>query len=75
MPRARDEAAIRSRLATSIRRERGRLGWTQEKAAEQVGINVRHFQKLEEGSVNVTLRTLTRLSKGLKVEIQRLFEA
>lgn len=37
-------------------------------------MNPRHYQKLEEGSVNVTLRTLERLSLGFKVDVVRLFE-
>jgi transcriptional regulator with XRE-family HTH domain len=37
-------------------------------------MNARHYQKLEEGSVNVTLRTLERLCSAFKVDIVRLFE-
>lgn len=74
MPSNAHEAKARARLAAALKKERARLGWTQEEAAEHAGINVRHFQKVEEGSVNVTLRTLIRLSLGLKVDIQRLFD-
>jgi hypothetical protein len=33
----------------------------------------RHYQKLEEGSVNATLRTLERLSKAFRVDVRELF--
>jgi hypothetical protein len=36
-------------------------------------MNPRHYQKLEEGSVNVTLRTLERLSGAFDVSVARLF--
>ena len=64
---------LQARLATALRRERARLGWTQEKAAEAAEMNVRHYQKLEEGSVNATLRTLERLSAALRVDVRDLF--
>ena len=38
-------------------------------------MNPRHYQKLEEGSVNATLRTLERLAKAFKVDVAKLFEA
>jgi len=36
-------------------------------------MNARHYQKLEEGSVNVTLRTLERLCLGMAVDVRELF--
>lgn len=38
-------------------------------------MNPRHYQKLEEGSVNATLRTLERLCSALGVDVQDLFKA
>jgi len=64
---------LQTRLANGLRRERNRRKWTQEKAAELAGLNPRHYQKLEEGSVNVTLRTLERLSRAYGVDITQLF--
>jgi DNA-binding XRE family transcriptional regulator len=34
---------------------------------------LRHYQKLEEGSVNATLRTLRRLCQGFRVDVRALF--
>jgi transcriptional regulator with XRE-family HTH domain len=64
---------LKARLAKGLRRERTRRKWTQEKAAELAGLNPRHYQKLEEGSVNVTLRTLERLTRAFGVDITQLF--
>ena len=64
---------LQIRLAAGLRRERSRQGWTQERAAELAGLNPRHYQKLEEGTVNVTLRTLERLSRAYGVDVGRLF--
>jgi len=69
-----EEAKLRRRLAAALRRERSRLGWTQELAAEKANMNIRHYQKLEAGAVNVTLRSLARLCHAFDVEIRRLFE-
>jgi hypothetical protein len=35
-------------------------------------MNARHFQKLEEGSVNATLYTLERLCRAFGVDVVRL---
>src|ERR1700730_7590029 len=55
---------LASRLAAGLRRERLRRKWTQERAAERAELNPRHYQKLEEGTENVTLRTLERLCRA-----------
>lgn len=72
VPRKRSEPGLQVRLAGGLRRERARKGWTQEQAAEACRLNVRHYQKLEEGSVNTTLRTLERLSLAFGVDVLRL---
>ena len=64
---------LRRRLADGLRRERSRLGWTQEQAAEAAQIHARHYQKLEEGSVNVTISTIGTLLVAVGVDIDRLF--
>jgi transcriptional regulator with XRE-family HTH domain len=61
------------RLAASVKRERARLGWTQEQAAETAKLNIRHYQKVEEGTVNVTLRTAEFLAEAFGVDIADLF--
>jgi transcriptional regulator with XRE-family HTH domain len=62
------------RLANALRYERGERGWTQEETAERARMHLRHYQKLEEGSVNATLQTLERLCAAFGVDVRRLFE-
>lgn len=73
MPSRETRPRLQARLANGLRRERTRRKWTQEKAAELAGLNPRHYQKLEEGSVNVALRTLERLTRAFGVDLSQLF--
>ena len=66
---------LQVRLARALRRERSRRGWTQERAAEAAGMYARHYQKLEEGSVNATLRTLSRLGMAFGIDAVELLRA
>jgi transcriptional regulator with XRE-family HTH domain len=68
------ENALWRRLADAVIRERARLRWSQERAAEEAGLHPRHLQKIEAGSVNATLHTLARLSAAFGVDARRLFE-
>lgn len=53
-------------LTTRLRKRRKELGLTQEDAAERIQIATRHYQKLEPGDLNLTLRTLCRLADALQ---------
>jgi transcriptional regulator with XRE-family HTH domain len=64
---------VQDRLAASVKRERARLGWTQEQVAETAKLNIRHYQKVEDGTVNVTLRTVELIADAFGVEIADLF--
>jgi len=64
---------LRSRLAFSLRRLRNRARLTQESAASAAGLHLRHYQKLEAGEVNVTLRTLDQLCTAFSVDVRELF--
>ncbi len=65
--------ALRTRLAQSARRLRAAKGWTQERAAEAASLNARHYQKIEDGSVNVTIGTIERLCHAFGVDVLDLF--
>jgi len=65
---------IQGVLARNVRLLREQAGWTQEQAADAANIAARHYQKIEAGTVNLTLATLARLANGFKVEVKRLFE-
>jgi transcriptional regulator with XRE-family HTH domain len=64
---------VYERLAIAARRERSRLGWTQEATAEKAGLNIRHYQKIEDASVNVTLKTVDQLAEAFGVDVADLF--
>ncbi len=55
----------------AVRRERG---LTQEQAAGRIGIEVRRYQRIEAGEINVTLRTLWTIATALGVSIGRLIK-
>ena len=54
----------------NLRRARG---YSQEKLAEIIGINPKYLSSIERGEENPTLDLLMRLSLGLKVEMQEIF--
>lgn len=58
------------RRAKELRLERG---LTLEQAAERGDLDLKHLQKYEAGQINVTLVTLVRVAKGLKVDLAELF--
>lgn len=68
-----DERELRRLLAANVHRYRGTLGLTVEAAAERADLDRRHWQKVEAGEVNATLRTLARLSRALGVAVPLLF--
>lgn len=65
MPRSREQIALLKSLGASVRRERLRLEWTQEKLAEKVGLYPRSLQKIEAGEINVPVTTLDRIRSVL----------
>lgn len=67
-PRAATEEDLYQRLALNVRRLREAAGLTLEQAAERSGMYWRHWQKVEAGEVNATLRTLARLGLALEVD-------
>ena len=62
-------------LGKRIKRLRQRRNWTLEFAAEQMNLDLTHLQKIEAGTINVTMATLVRISAGFSVEIRTLFAA
>jgi transcriptional regulator with XRE-family HTH domain len=61
------------RLATTFRLRRQQLGLTQEDVAAEAGIGIRRYQIIEAGRQNVTLETIARLSRILKIPPEELF--
>ncbi len=60
------------RLGHHARAARENAGLTLEEVAHRAGMHVRHWQKIEAGEVNATLRTLARVADALEVDPTRL---
>lgn len=64
----------RKHLGRTIRMLRLKRRLTQEQLAERAGIDVKHLQKAEYAELNITLRTLVRIARGLGLSsVARLF--
>lgn len=64
----------RKRLGQNVAQLRTQLGLTQEKLAEQAGIDRRFIQKVEAGELGASLAILKRLRKALKVHWDELLQ-
>ena len=62
-------------VAANVRRLRLSRGLTQEKLAERIECAPRHLQRVEAGTVNVSLKTLVALAHALGVETMELLDA
>lgn len=51
-------------LGLRVRQLRLARHWTLDKAAERMDLDLKHLQKIEAGTVNVTLVTLLRIAEG-----------
>ncbi|MBX3230669.1 MAG: helix-turn-helix transcriptional regulator [Labilithrix sp.] len=58
------------RRVAEVRRE---LGWTQQQAAEHLRMPLKNLQRIEAG-MNLTIRTLTRVARGLGVRTRDLLD-
>lgn len=60
-------------LGGRIRELRKARGWTLYEASDAMDIDLKHLQRLETGSLNVTLVTLVRVAEGLGMQLNELF--
>ncbi|HYD51671.1 MAG TPA: helix-turn-helix transcriptional regulator [Gemmatimonadaceae bacterium] len=68
-------AAEARALGERLRELRESRGWTLERAAEATNLDLKHFQKVEAGKLNVTLVTLVRIAEGFGEPMASLFKA
>ncbi|MGH2639967.1 MAG: helix-turn-helix domain-containing protein [Rhabdochlamydiaceae bacterium] len=64
----------RKLVGNNIRALRREKGLTQEKLAAMSGIDQGYLGTLERGTVNVSLDTLAKLARSLKVEIEEFLQ-
>jgi transcriptional regulator with XRE-family HTH domain len=62
------------RVGRRIQDLRVQSGLRQIDVNERAGLTYRHYQNIEAGRVNVTLSTLCRISRVLKVSVKELLE-
>ena len=60
-------------LGARVRALRVEAGLTLERAAEKCDLDLKHLQKIEAGTLNVTFVTLVRLAHGFRVSMGGLF--
>ena len=69
---ARYQAELRA-LGRRIRALRQARSWTLEQASEASDIDLKHWQKVESGLINITMVTLVRIAEGLGEPMASLF--
>jgi transcriptional regulator with XRE-family HTH domain len=65
----------RKLVGQNVRRLRNQKGWTQEKLGMRAGVDQGYLGTLERGRVNVSIDTLAKLGKALKVKIDEFLRA
>jgi len=60
-------------VAENIRTIRKQRNFTQEKLAEASGLNYKFLQRVESGRSNITLKTISKISKALRIHPRKLF--
>lgn len=63
---------IMKRVGRNLRKVRTERKKTQEWMSEEIGIGIKYYQQLESGERALSMRSLFRLSKRLKVSFERL---
>jgi len=63
---------LRRSLGANAREARERRGWTQERAAEAIGISVQQLRRIERAATNTSLDLLARLAEVYRVDARDL---
>lgn len=63
---------IQKRFGGQVRALRMKAGFSQEAAAERIGIHSKHLQRLESGKANPTLATMAAIGEAFSVSIGAL---
>ena len=64
-----DSARLAKRLGGNLSARRKQLGWTQERVAERVGVDVETISRIERGAHLPSLPTLDRLAVALSCSV------
>ncbi|MFT3773938.1 MAG: helix-turn-helix transcriptional regulator [Minicystis sp.] len=66
---------VQKEVGRRIHRARVDAGMTQDAAAAAAGIDLKRWQRLEQGSVNATVKTLVRVAEALGISFWDLLVA
>jgi len=66
---------IKSTFGKRVRKLRNRLGISQEALAHDAGLDRTYVSSVERGRRNLSLESIERLAKALRVEVRDLFTA
>ena len=64
---------LQKRFGAHVRALRLNAGFSQEDAAERIGLHAKHLQRLENGKANPTLATMVAISEAFSISIGALF--
>lgn len=65
---------ILSVMAAQIKSYRKKRGYTQVRLSSESGVELRHLQRIEAGSVDIRLGTVQRIAQTLKIPASQLFQ-
>ncbi|UZD89717.1 helix-turn-helix domain-containing protein [Cognatishimia activa] len=66
------KSPLRDRLATNLRVERAKLGWSQERLAQEASLNRTYLSAIERSEQNISIDNLWRLSQALQIPAEVL---
>ncbi|MBS1866802.1 MAG: helix-turn-helix transcriptional regulator [Acidobacteria bacterium] len=64
-----DEATLKKKFGSAVRRRRETMGYSQDTFADAIGMHRAYYSAIERGERNVTLHTIKRVAIGLDVKI------
>lgn len=67
-----DDSKVLSKIGAAIRSLRQATGYSQERLAEESGLDRSFLGKIERGEVNVSVLTLCEISRGLNITFSTL---
>lgn len=65
---------IRRAFGLRVRELRAARDWSQEEMADATGLHWTYIGQTERGERNLTLRSIQKIAKGLKLEMAELFK-
>ncbi len=61
-------------IGENLKKLRNSKGLTQEMVAEMNNIDYKYYQRMEAGAVNITVKTLYKISKSLDIDPKKLLD-